>query len=94
MRNCAFEHAGELPPQVREALESWLGRSFQPDEEVSVQVFPPIRKAEKLSREEARHKLFELCDEVAARVKAKNIPDEEIETAIDEVCDYVRHHPE
>jgi len=79
---------------VREALESWFGRSFQPDEEVSVHVFAPIRKVEKLSREEAWRKLEELSDQVAARVKAKNIPDEEIDAAIDEACDYVRHHAE
>ena len=94
MLNSAYQHASELPPQVREALESWFGRSFQPDEEVSVNVFAPIRNVEKLSREEAWRKLEELSDRVAARVKAKNIPDEEIDAAIDEACDYVRHHPE
>jgi hypothetical protein len=94
MLNGAYQNASELPPQVREALESWFGRTFQPDDEVSIHVFPPIKKAEKLSREEAIRGLEELSDEVAARVKAKGISDEEIDAAIEEAIDYVRHHPE
>jgi hypothetical protein len=91
MLNGAYQYARELPPYVREALESWFGRSFQPDEEVSIHVFEPIKK-KKLSREEARRKLEEMSDMLAERVK--DIPIEEIDAAIDEACDYVRHHPE
>jgi RNA binding exosome subunit len=92
MRNAVFQHASELPPQVREALESWFGRTFQPDEKVNIEVWPPIPPAEKLTREEARRRLEELSDRLAERVK--HIPQAEIDAAIDEACDYVRHHPE
>jgi hypothetical protein len=48
--------------------------------------------ANKMSKQEARRRLFELCDEVAARVA--HIPIEEIDAVIDEAIAYVRRHPE
>jgi hypothetical protein len=42
-------------------------------------------------REEAGHRLSAFMDRMAERVK--DVPESEIDAAIDEACDCVRHHP-
>jgi hypothetical protein len=46
---------------------------------------------EEKQREEAGRRLSAFMDRMAERVK--DVPEAEIDAAIDEACDYVRHHP-
>jgi hypothetical protein len=84
-----------LSPEQRKAVENLLGRILNDDEIVSVETWTGQvvkHAATGEAREEAFRGLFELMDRTAKR--AEGIPDEEIDAAIDEACDYVRHHPE
>ena len=53
---------------------------------------PQDRQAIEGSREAAWDRLIERIDRTAA--KAKDVPESEIDAAIDEACEYVRTHPQ
>ena len=92
MPNRSFEKASELPPHVKQALEALLGRSIQVDESVSVRTYKPKTTPQGQEREAAYRRLLDRVNRTAERVK--NIPDTEIDAAIDEAADFVRHNPE
>ena len=92
MQNSSFHKAAELAPQVREALEVSLGRGLLPDESVSVRAYQPRVAPEGEAREAAYRRLLDRADRSAERVR--NIPDAEIDAAIDEAADFVRHNPD
>ena len=90
MQNGALHKVAELSADTRHAMESLLGRSLQEDEGISINVYKPAPTGE--AREEASRRLLERIDKTAQKVKG--VPEEEIDAAIDEAADYVRHHPE
>ncbi len=90
--NSSFQKAAELPPRVREALETLLGRTLQPDESVSVRTYRPKMAPEGEARDAAYKRLLDRAGRTADRVK--DIPDAQIDAAIDEAADFVRHNPE
>jgi hypothetical protein len=71
-------------------MESILGRPLREDEAISVNTYRPAPTGR--AREEASRRLLERVDKTAQ--KAMGIPDEQIDAAIDEAADYVRHHSE
>ena len=90
MQDGALRKVKELSPDTRQAMEGILGRSLREDEAISINVYEPAPTG--YAREEASRRLLERIDKTAQKVK--NVPDEEIDAAIDEAADYVRHHPE
>ena len=90
MQNGALRKVKELSPDIRQAMEGILGRSLREDEAISINVYKPAPTG--YAREEASRRLQERVDKTAQRVK--DIPEEEIDAAIDEAADHVRHHPE
>ena len=93
MQNNALLKASELTPPLRAAFESVLGRNLQDDETLSVNAYQPRRPAPTgMARDMAYQRLLEHSDQIAQRVK--DVPEEEIDAAIEEAVDYVRHHPE
>lgn len=84
--------ARELSPDQRQAVEGLLGRVLQEDENVSVVAFQgnviqaaPTGQA----RQEAYNRLRVRIDETALR--AEGVSDFEINAAIDEAVEFVRH---
>jgi len=74
-------------------LEALLGRVIQEDENISVRAFrgniiKPTATGE--ARRDAFRRLRSRIDETARRVQG--VPEEEIDAAIDEAADYVRHN--
>lgn len=92
MQNNALRKASDLEPPVRAAFESVLGRSLQDHETVSVNAYQPGPAPTGQAREDAYRRLLDSADKLAQRVK--NVPDEEIDAAIDEAVDKIRHDPE
>ncbi len=90
MQNGALRKVGELPTDTRQAMERIIGRSLGEDEAISINVYKPAPSGE--AREEASRRLLERIDKTAQ--KARGIPNEEIDAAIDEAADHIRHHPE
>jgi hypothetical protein len=90
MQNGALRKVAELSADMRHAMEGILGRSLQEDEAVSITTYKlaPQGKA----REEASGHLLKRIDKTAQRVEG--VPEEQIDAAIDEAADYVRHHSE
>jgi hypothetical protein len=82
----------DLSPAQREALEALLGRTLGEEERVSVRVFSgqlvreaPVGEA----REKAFRELSASMERIAKR--AEGIPDDELDAAIGEAANYVRH---
>jgi hypothetical protein len=69
-------------------VENLLGRSLQENEAISINVYQPAPTGQ--AREEASRRLLERIDRTAAR--AQGVPEDEIEAALDEAVDHVRHH--
>ena len=90
MHNGALRKAAELPPDTRHAMESIIGRSLLEDEVIAINVYRPAPSGQ--AREDASRQLLERIDKTAQR--GRGVPEEEIDAAIDEAVDHVRHHPE
>jgi len=90
MQNGALRKVAELSPDTRHAMENLLGRPLRDDEAVSVNIYKPAPTG--AARTEASQRLRERIDKTARRVNG--VPEAEIDAAIDEAVDHVRHHPE
>ncbi len=92
MRNNALCRAAELTPPVRAAFEGILGRHLGDDETVSINAYPSKPAPTGEARTVAFKRLAEFGDKLAQRVK--DVPEQELDAAIDEAVDHARHHPE
>jgi len=74
------------------AFESVLARHLGDDETVSINAYPkrPAPTGEAL--EAAYQRLLDFGDKLAERVQ--DVPEAQIDAAIDEAVDHARHHPE
>ncbi|MFN0165465.1 MAG: hypothetical protein ACKV22_03455 [Bryobacteraceae bacterium] len=91
----AIHRVPELNAEVRHALESLLGRALEADETVVVRAFRSAlvkEAAQGTERAQAAQRLAELMSLMANR--AQGVPEDEIDAAIDEAVDYVRHNRE
>jgi hypothetical protein len=90
MRSISIQKAGDLPPAAKAAVEQLLGRTLGADEQISNIASPPGPSVPE-SRDEVARELASFLDHRAEEVR--DVPEEEINAAIDEASDYVRHHP-
>ena len=89
MRNVSSQKAGDLPRGVKSAVEQLLGRPIDADEEVSVVAVPPQQIPPAANRAAVAQKLEKFLDQRAQ--KSADVPDEELDGAIDDAVDRVRH---
>jgi hypothetical protein len=89
MQTVSIQRAGDLPPNVKSAVDQLLGRLIGADEEVGVVAVPPRQIPPIENRAIVAPQLKNLLNRRAAKVR--DICDEEIDTAIDEAVDRVRH---
>ena len=89
MQSVSIHKASELRPDVKSAVEQLLGRPIEPDEEVSVIATPPQQPASSADRAVIARKLQRFLEQRAEKVR--DVPDEEIDSAIDEAVAHVRH---
>jgi hypothetical protein len=89
VQNVSIQKASELPQSVKSAVEQLLGRAIDADEEVSIAAVP----AQQIPPSETRAVVAEKLDAFLNRRVAKvgDISDEELDTAVDEAVDHVRH---
>jgi len=80
--------ADELPSDARRAVERVLGRVLEPDEEVSIMAFSPRSAPTGEARQKLARQLEDRIEKTAER--ARDVPDEEQEAAIDEALQHVR----
>lgn len=86
-----FRNITELTLPVRTAFESCSWPTFGDDERVSINAYSAAR-AQWRCPPKAYRRLLEFGDKMAERTK--DLPEAEIDPAIDEAVDYVRHHSE
>ena len=89
VQSVSINKAGDLPKNVRSAVEQLLGRPVEANEEISVVAVPPQDVPPSKNRAEATRKLVALLDQRAK--KLADISDQELDMAIDEAVDHVRH---
>lgn len=93
MEKSVFCQARDLPPEKRHAAEVLLGGALGEDELVLVRssrgrIVKPGLTGDALA--DAYRQLFEWSADMAKRVEG--IPESEIDAAIDEAVDFVRHN--
>jgi hypothetical protein len=89
VQNVSIQKASELSPSVKSAVEQLLGRPIEADEEVSVAAVPPQQIPPSENRAVVAEKLEAFLNRRATKVR--DISDEELDTAVDEAVDHVRH---
>jgi len=89
MQNISIQRAGDLPQTVRSAVEQLLGRRIAPDEEISVAALPPQQISPSEGRSGVARRLEAFLDRRARKVG--DVPDAEIDAAIDEAVKQARH---
>ena len=90
MQNVSIHKASHLPQVVKSAVEQLLGRSIAADEEISVVAVPPQQVPPSEGRADVGRKLEAFLNRRAEKVQ--DVPEEEIDAAIDEATQYVRHN--
>ena len=90
MQNGALRKVAELSPDIRRAIESLIDRPLENDEAVSINIYKPSPTgyAQKLASEKLRARI----DQTAQR--ALEVPDAEVEAAIDEGINHSCRSPE
>jgi len=89
MPNVSVQKASELSPRLKSAVEQLLGRPIDADEEVSIVAVPPQQAPPSGNRPVAAQSLEAFLNRRAE--KTKEVSDREIDAAIDEAVDHVRH---
>ena len=89
MQNVSIQKASELPQGVKSAVEQLLGRPIGADEEVSIVAVPPQQVPPSEDRAVVAQKLEAFLARRAEKVR--DVSDEEIDAAVDEAVDHVRH---
>ena len=89
MQNVSIKKASELPQAVKSAVEQLLGRSIAPDEEISVAAVPTQRVPPSEGRAAVARNLEAFLNRRADKVNG--VPEEQIDAAINEALDDVRH---
>jgi hypothetical protein len=87
--NVSIRKASELPQVVKSAVEQILGRPIGADEEVSIAAVPPQQIPPSADRAAVAAKLEAFLNQRAEKVR--DISDEELDVAVDETVDHVRH---
>ena len=82
--------AGELAPNVRQAVESLLGRRLRADEHVSVIAYAPHAAPTGEERVELAKRVEEGMNRLSA--KLDKVPEGELDRLLDEAVDHTRHH--
>ena len=93
MEKSVFCQARDLPPEKRHAAEILLGGALDDDELVLVRSSKGrILRAGQTGAalEDAYRQLFDWSDKTGKKVN--RIPEAQIDAAIDEAVDFVRHH--
>ena len=89
MQNVSIQKASELPEVVKSAIEQLLGRSIDGEEEVSVVAVPPQQVPPSPNRAAVAQKLEAFLNRRAEKIGV--VSDEEIDAAVDEAVNHVRH---
>jgi len=89
MRNVSNQKASDLPQGLRSAVEQLLGRRIDADEEVSIVAVPPQEIPPADNRAAVAQKLEEFLNHRAR--KTADVPEEELDGAIDDAVEHVRH---
>lgn len=83
----------ELSSEQRTALEALIGRSLHDDESLVVRPSRVLKPAPQgPARSKAANAFTAQLDAFADR--ARHLPEDELDPAIEEACDHVRHRPE
>ena len=88
MQTISVRRANELGNAARSAVESLLGRKVADEEHVTVMAYPAPPAESDPDRKAAVRDLIEDLDSMAA--SAGHIPDEEMDSLIDEAIQHVR----
>ena len=89
MQTISVRRADELGNAARSAVESLLGRKVADEEHVTVMAYPVQHVEGEADRKAAVRDLIEDLDSMAA--SASHIPEEEMDSLVDEAVRHVRH---
>lgn len=87
-----IHRVSNLSPDQKAVLEGLIGRTFEEGDSVKIEPTRVIKEAPTgEARRIAHENLMRSMDRIAE--KAKDVDPDELEAAIEEACEYVRHNP-
>jgi hypothetical protein len=89
MAESLLRRANDFTPEERHAAEVLVGRPLHAEESISVRVYPSI--PDEKQKAEAWERLSKFMDRTAQRMQ--DVPEAEVEAAIQEALDHVRRNP-
>jgi hypothetical protein len=89
MHNVSIQKASELHPRLKSAVEELLGRPIDAEEDVGIAAVPPQQIAPSKSRASVAENLEAFLNRRATKVS--DVPDDELDAAIDDAVDHLRH---
>jgi len=89
MQNVSIQKASELSQNAKSAVEQLLGRRIEADEEISVVAVPPHQARPSENRAAVAQRLEAFLNRRAEKVR--EVPDQELDAAVDQAVDRVRH---
>lgn len=92
MTSISILKAGDLKPEERAAAEKLVGRSLDPNEAISLDIFRPHPAPAGEVRRKAATRLSGILDRRAEKVR--DIPEDEIEAVLDEALEQFRSRAE
>ena len=90
MQNVTVQIAGEMSQPLKAAVEQILGRPIAADEEISIVAVPPQQVAPSGGKVAIVEKLEGLLNRRANKVQ--DIPEDEINSLVDEAVHHARHN--
>lgn len=89
MQNVAVRTMKDLDENARQWVQNVFGHQLREEDQIiTLLVFPPHPAPAPDARQQAAARLEKVMD--AAAAKAKNIPDDEFDAAVDDAMDHVR----
>jgi hypothetical protein len=90
LQNVVVQKAGEMPQRLKAAVEEIIGRPVGADEEISIIAVPPQEVPPPDDRSAVVEKLEALLNRRAEKVR--DIPEDDINSVIDEAVYHARHN--
>ena len=90
----AVETVKNLQAGSKRLLEGILGQELQENQQVFIMAFNPVKEPDEIARKQARAGLEDVFRKTAAYAQDRGITEDEVDAAIREAMDQIRHRKE
>ena len=90
MSNVISRNVDDLPESSKQGIEQLLGAPLKPHERVYIVVEAPLAGPAEPVRKQAAKRIRDIIAQAQAHADQENVPDAEIDAAVDEAMTHIR----